>query len=253
MSISDSEIINLIAESCPIWFDITTSNDYKFHGIANIQDSISKNNDKFNLEISGIKGELKAKEIEKQSRLPSFCPERHINIDQSFCLGLSSEIKVRNNQEASVWWECLNNFLINQIIADKTGRFPNQDSLSHGSAAKHQIKAEKAACWLGLAEEYQKSMFSPSSWLKAIVDEISERNGIYIPSDIERIRSKVEPNVHKHGKRQKTINKKIKKMLSAELSRREGERLFWKLCDENNTLKCCQTMPQCPLQKTSTN
>lgn len=250
MRVDSSDILKLLIDACPTSFDITDANKNQFNGVITMEDSFSPSSDIFNLEISCINRKVTVKEAPEQAKLPSFCPERHINIDKSFCLGLSKEVAVYDSVTASIWWECIHNYLKNQTVADRTRSWPPQDSLSHGDAAKYQIRAENVANKLGLAEEYRKAMFSSSSWLRNLVNEVSERDGVFHPADLDQVLSKVNQTTPKLGKRRKLLVRRVKKLLSCELLRREEENAFW-LSFEGSDITCCQTMPGCPLKKAS--
>ncbi|MGN6424292.1 MAG: E2 domain-containing protein [Asticcacaulis sp.] len=52
--------------------------------------------------------------------LPSFCPERHINGDSSFCLGLKP-VRPDDPNSAALWWLHLLQYLQCQSTAAKVG------------------------------------------------------------------------------------------------------------------------------------
>ena len=85
-------------------------------------------------------------------RLPAFCPERHINLDGSFCLNWDGEqvLDVVDEPSARVWWETLYRFLLDQERASKLGRWPTSDGWAHGGAAGFQKGALLAAGRLGV-------------------------------------------------------------------------------------------------------
>lgn len=85
------------------------------------------------------------------SRLPAFCPERHINDGGGFCLGLESvdDLEVRDEGSAGDWWARLLKFLSLQERATQLRRWPDLHVWPHGHAADHQHRAEQAAQVLG--------------------------------------------------------------------------------------------------------
>jgi hypothetical protein len=85
------------------------------------------------------------------ARLPAFCPERHINIDGSFCLGWAEvdPLAVNNEQDAWNWWARLVKFLLLQERAARRRRWPGGPAWAHGDAAAEQLRAERAAARLG--------------------------------------------------------------------------------------------------------
>lgn len=85
-------------------------------------------------------------------QLPSFCPDRHINSDGSFCLGWgpTSPSTVADPASAERWWIMVIRFLRLQVTADETRKWINgNNDWAHGDAAEHQARAEAAAEALG--------------------------------------------------------------------------------------------------------
>lgn len=82
--------------------------------------------------------------------LPSFCPERHINRDGTFCLNYSEAnvLTVSDEPSAINWLETLYKFLILQERARAKRKWPNQRVWAHGEAAHYQHQALKAAASL---------------------------------------------------------------------------------------------------------
>lgn len=77
--------------------------------------------------------------------LPASCPERHVNPDGSFCVGLNAGKQIGDLTEAAAWWRKLEVFLECQETAHNTGRWPLQIQLSHGGAGAIQVQAEEVA------------------------------------------------------------------------------------------------------------
>jgi hypothetical protein len=82
--------------------------------------------------------------------LPTFCPQRHINHDGSFCLGWGQDAapNVVNADSAEAWWGHVLAFLRLQMRAARARRWTGPE-WAHGSAAAHQLTAELAAEKLG--------------------------------------------------------------------------------------------------------
>lgn len=85
------------------------------------------------------------------TRLPAFCPDRHINENSTFCLGWAKvdPFEVMSQDGAWTWWARLLKFLRLQERAARLGRWPDHRAWAHGDAAIHQLLAEKAAVRLG--------------------------------------------------------------------------------------------------------
>jgi hypothetical protein len=85
--------------------------------------------------------------------LPSFCAERHINLDGSFCLywGDVEPSAINSSEDAETWWGKLLTFLLRQRSAAALRRWPGKaDARAHGpTAAQFQALAEGNAAALG--------------------------------------------------------------------------------------------------------
>ncbi|MER0240087.1 E2 domain-associated cysteine-rich protein [Fulvimarina sp. MAC8] len=106
----------------------------------------------YGIGVSVVGGALRAREYGTRF-LPTYCPERHINVDGSFCLYWTEEepLVFLNEDDVLLWWGKLLTFLRRQIAADSLRRWPGKgDARAHGAeAARHQAAAERAACTLG--------------------------------------------------------------------------------------------------------
>ncbi|MFG3450215.1 E2 domain-containing protein [Stenotrophomonas sp. NPDC047960] len=106
----------------------------------------------FTLAISIAGEHVSAKEVPGHHQLPQFCPDRHINPNQSFCLGWGDGKPGHIIDEAAArqWWSTVYRFLAHQISANVRRVFPGaENGRAHGDAAKHQAIAEQAAECLG--------------------------------------------------------------------------------------------------------
>jgi len=85
--------------------------------------------------------------------LPSFCAERHINPNGTFCLywGEAEPSAIQDIEGAKAWWGKLLIFLLRQPSAAALRKWPGKsDARAHGStAAEFQAKAEENAAKLG--------------------------------------------------------------------------------------------------------
>ena len=81
------------------------------------------------------------------ARLPSFCPERHINPGGSFCLGWheAEDLRVTDEQSAERLLGKVVKFLRSQERVRRARRWPSSRTWAHGGAAKHQHAAIRAA------------------------------------------------------------------------------------------------------------
>lgn len=154
--------------------------------------------------------------------LPAFCPERHINYDGTFCLGI--EPIAASGENANRFWEQVRSFLLCQQFADLHGRWPTGRWLSHGSAADWQLRAERLAEDAGLAERYRRALEFGLGKLAGP-----------LPSSFP---------LRERTSRRRAL---IEALIETELRRREAERsftqYFWAV-----GRRCCERMRHCPLR-----
>jgi hypothetical protein len=83
-------------------------------------------------------------------KLPSFCPQLHINRDASFCMGWSktNDLNIIDEASARKWWSHLHAYLRLQHRAMQRRKWPDKE-WAHGDAALHQYNAEQQASLLG--------------------------------------------------------------------------------------------------------
>lgn len=84
-------------------------------------------------------------------RLPSFCPQRHVNDNATFCMNwqTAEPVIVTTPAEASDWWARLLAFLRKQEIASRTRRWPGAEWAHGEAAARAQQIIETSAARLG--------------------------------------------------------------------------------------------------------
>lgn len=205
-----------------------------------------------------------AKEV-TPTLLPTFCPERHINGDGSFCLYWRAvdDIVIAGPDAALAWWETLVRFLQLQTRAARRRRWPEGQGRAHGAAAVHQYRAEKAAEWLGepLATDMQEGRLSV-----VVRGSGTEGPGIRVMRGGNRVyavwlRSRRVVNLRRpclcsegtrpqpHALRTCSDHAEAAATLALELrSMAEQERRFWDVFAGHT---CCGTMDDCPLAKST--
>lgn len=104
-------------------------------------------------------------EVSDKAILPACCPERHINYDATFCIGLGSSNPLTDAAEATKWWNDLNAFLNYQIFAERQGYWPPYAQLCHGDAAYQQLEMERLAETIGWKDEVIHGIFRKAGWL----------------------------------------------------------------------------------------
>ncbi len=175
--------------------------------------------------------------------LPRFCPERHINHDGSFCLGLRAGFRIATTDEASAWWDKLRLFLLCQEASLGPRKWPAWAQLSHGEAGEIEVFAESVAARLDKLNEFQTAVRHDSGPLIAALSLLRPetrvlRNGrarcVCGRSD-RRGRTKLRRQCRKVGE---------DCLVTLEYRRREAERAFWKSFAGQ---PCCGTMDDCPL------
>jgi hypothetical protein len=107
----------------------------------------------YRIRVDAVEDEaVKAREDEPLL-LPASCPERHINIDGSFCLywAEAEPNAIVDASTAGIWWGKLLVFLKRQQTASVLRQWPGRsDARAHGpEAARAQLVAERAASELG--------------------------------------------------------------------------------------------------------
>ncbi|CAN7145644.1 hypothetical protein LJR267_000013 [Paraburkholderia hospita] len=198
------------------------------------------------------------------SRLPAFCPERHINSNGSFCLYWQEHdaMGVADTAAAHRWWQTLREFLLLQERVAKLRRWPG-DGWAHGSAAHHQNEAETAAAALGrpMSEALQENRLLVKAGPK-----VPHPNGptlrVYLDGvhiytvwrKMGRITNKQQPCIcarKKIGRRNKFRScgdhaLQAARFATSMLEWKEAEAAFW---DVFRDATCCGTCDDCPLRK----
>jgi hypothetical protein len=188
---------------------------------------------------------VEVREDPTKALLPSWCPERHINPDGSFCLGLQAGVGIGDSDQAVGWWRKLELYLDCQEVAHKTGRWPAYAQLSHGSAGEIEIEAERIAASLNSLSEYQQAVRYGTGPL-ADAMRLVKRDGLVMGSRSVCLCG----YVGKHGR---PLTRGVCRgthrdrcLLMVELKRRRAVDEYW-----NSFLgsECCGSMKECPLRR----
>ena len=168
--------LRLLLEQTPSWARIVKDRNVSVHLSCAPQKASGLVAGKFSLEFSLLAGGgVSIAEVNDQSQFPTFCPERHINPDATFCISLGSTEPLAGAHASSVWWEYLRMFLLHQKYAEKHGVWPLEGGLCHGDAARFQEKMEKLAAPLGWKEEILVGIFRNKGWLANSLPRASQR------------------------------------------------------------------------------
>lgn len=181
----------------------------------------------------------------KPLRLPSWCPELHLNSDRSFCLGLEAK-RVADRTMARQWWADIEVHLRLLSVALNTRVWPQHSALDHGDAGQYQRAARRSADRLGLAEDYARSQSGESNWIADAQHELVARDG--------RLQPVVCPcpfNCGRHKGRSRLLRncprrKSIAGLILLERARRLELQAFWAKAGESGQA-CCGKMRDCPL------
>lgn len=228
-----------------------------FEMIVELLDSSSK---VYQLIVEANEKDLRVKECHPE-HLPAFCPQRHINVNGTFCLGwgVEQDLNVTCEDTARSWWSLLHRFLGLQVRAVNKKAWPS-DEWAHGEAAIFQRSAEHAAKALG--REY-------FNWLKqgklrVVVKQKGGSKGpllkLYLgPRHLcsvwkghDKVANKRQPCICKP-----LPHKKIKRMRSCTDHAYQIRTLITAIHDQDTALEafwkrfqgkpCCGTIKNCPL------
>ena len=197
------------------------------------------------------------------TRFPACCPERHINPDGTFCLGLNVSLAEVTAAAIEDWWMLLEEFVYVQLIVDQTGRWPSHKMLSHGAAGDTHAKALVVASRLGIESDYEECLSGREGWLSELVtdylknEEICTRKSIPVIHISNRLMTSAETMLPQRiiGKRKIKKRKRrrlLHRLVALEVLRARQEREFWDVL-QNQGVECCGTMIDCPLQTTHRN
>ena len=186
------------------------------------------------------------REAKPGSSLPAVCPERHIQGDSTFCLGLDRQ-SLFSGQDAIKFWNDLHSFLTLQRYAVKNRQWPRQNAYDHGSAGVYQQQAESLAAQLGITEEYAAASAGERSWITSRRLRFVDDNGKPIdgrkpcPLGCRFPRRERYPQTRrKCGHREE-----IAELIRLERNRRIALKEYW--IERRKTGQCCGTIDNCPL------
>lgn len=197
--------------------------------------------DRFELVIDTHMPEAVVSEVVVGARLPRTCPERHINGDGSFCLGLR-RAAVTTQDQANMFWQTLRGYLLAQQFAERHGRWPAGRGLSHGfEAADCQIAAEQAASRCGLSDDYAVALDYKTGWLAETLPDLLQED-----SCDHSTSSRPNENGTIVVKSGCPFCDALADLITHERARRAADATFVRIARLLRT--CCRTMPGCPLR-----
>lgn len=199
----------------------------------------------YNLVISAsARGHVEVREATTGALLPKFCPQRHMNSDGTFCLGLKAEQALVDGSRTDAWWLKLHVFLTCQDTAFETRVWPPEIEISHGKAGEIEIQAEDLAEQLNMLDEYQLAVREDRGPVAEAVYRIRKSTGHLVNGRAACVCNRR----YKTGElilRRQCWKLSYQCLPILEARRRKEEQDFW------NHLKgrqpCCKTMDDCPL------
>lgn len=235
-----------LADTAPAWFSIEKSNRDSLVGHARVPKTPWAC-DGLHLHIFGREVPRVREEV-PGTDLPYRCPERHIQGDETFCLGLRY-LTVQSAEKAHQWWVQLNQFLRCQGVAELTRVWPVKHALDHGDAGKHHERALSLAAEAGVEEEYASARLGERNWLTDPKLKLFDKKGRPINGRAlcprgcrKRARGRLIRTLRTDcEKRQLLVD-----LAYTENLRRKALDRYWKAVFASGE-KCCRTMRGCPL------
>ncbi len=230
----------------PSWLTIASQSLAEIQCNAVVQTPAAADDLKLDLTISVNLRGIVVGETVAGTVFPRACPERHINDDGTFCLGLNVERIVTTTDAANVWWGLLARFLKLQRTAMRTGIWPVRQALSHGQAGHHHQVALAAAKELGIEDQFYEMIAGRPAWFSSRFAQVGPSGSCLVngrsPCPMGCTGRRGRPILRRDCcKRQAVIT-----LVTAERQRREAEELFWAE-KKSNKMICCGTMKKCPL------
>ena len=182
------------------------------------------------------------RETQPGTRFPAFCPERHIQGDHTFCVGLGRR-PVDSLRRARAWWADLDQYLACQAIAEATRLWPPQNALDHGPAGLYHQRALVLAERLGIMDAYLEAYFDQPSWITSTgLTKLGERKVRLTGPIVARA-----PAV-KGGRKARLL---LLDLVMAERARRKALNAYKDLI-ATGTQTCCGAMRDCGFPKAVT-
>lgn len=200
----------------------------------------------YNLLLEDAGAGVEVQEAVVGNQLPAACPERHINSDGTFCIGLHEGRRVTSEQEASNWWFLLADYLRCQQAAAKYGRWPPGHWLSHGQAAFNHLQLEKLAAEVGWQKEVFEAIEYGKGWLASKLPRARKNSEMLVnqrrpcPRGCKR---KGSPILRRQCPNRNTVFDLVRN----EWDRRKFEMVFVEEFKDQN-FTCCGTMIECPFR-----
>jgi hypothetical protein len=231
----------------PDWFTVTLRRAVAVEGDAQVPVPGGSDDFRIGLEIACVGTVLSVRERAGSDVRPRRCPDRHVNADGSFCLGMDVT-QVADRDEAIVWWGLLREYLLLQRTAARTRTWPAGQFIAHGDAGPYHLRARSAAAALGILDQYDEAVAGAPHWLSDGSVRLSK----------DRLRLVNGRAACPMGCRGRCGRPRLRteccrrclvfELVLADAMRRELTELYWKrhLIDG---VPCCGTLRECPLRR----
>lgn len=234
-----------ILNAVPDWFEVITHVESEILGTTRIHLDNAVGVIKVDLRVHIQGGEVAVQEKVPGTYYPRVCHERHLQSDEHFCIGINAGEGIVSTDHAIVWWELLRHFLKLQRVAQRTGRWPPQQELAHGSAGPHQLAAVAAAKELGIENEYMEVLAGQPAWFADSGLQFNARGRLkngWLPCPLG-CRKNRKPIARAACCRREAVATLISQ---ERLRRKKTAEFYWlaRACGE----KCCGTMLTCGLR-----
>lgn len=239
------EIFESILSTCPAWTSIRERDEFEIHFIAQIERGSGKLTRAYDLLMKVWTDErVTVQEVSKDRLLPISCPQRHINADETFCVGLRADYSVKDTASAEIWWQRLAVFLACQETAEESRKWPPMLQVSHGEAADLQLEAEELARKLDLAKAYEMAVAYDEGSIAALSKHVSRITG-RLPRPRMLCACGYTDNGHVKSRQQCAGDNNLC-LPVLEYRRRRAEMSFWR--EARGRLSCCGAIDDCPLK-----
>lgn len=233
--------IDAIANAVPAWAELRRIGARAADVDAVVVRSSGAFTRVFELEILHLADDVMVYERVRGKILPQFCPERHINADGSFCLGLRAGEGI-NSVTAAAWWTKLHAFLLCQETAAEVGLWPSGAQLSHGDAGDIELLAERAAAEAGAGAAYRGAVEFDIGPIAAGLSKINKASGRLMNGRSSCLCGR------KHRTGKLLLRRECQHLgcpIELEFKRRAAVDRFWR---SMSSLPCCGTMLECRLR-----
>lgn len=237
---------SLLVDAAPAWFETTRTTAIEIVGVARVPQT-PWSTEGIELSIVGA-STMRVSETVPGTKLPARCPERHIQGDRTFCLGLRQK-KIATLEAAGAWWEQLRQYLRCQGVAARTRVWPPAHALDHGDAGRHHERALALAAQAGVEEEYAAAWLGEPNWITDPALRIVDKKGKPIngravcPRGCRRRASRNAPILRRRCENRHLLAE----LVHAEKQRKAALDDYWRIVLNDGT-RCCRTMLTCPLK-----